>query len=269
MVPTVDFLPASYRRQREKKLRRLWHRGVLAVFLVLILAGTLQQRRTVSSRERQLQSLTVRAASLRAQLPDQAALDLQQQTSNDRAGLLALLQQGERPTRILMALHTALPRFVSLGSVRFAREKRPETRARTRPASTAASAAEAPPASPAAADFRELQQLREQAVLLVHVEGQAPGDHAIAELLQSLERTGLFRTSRLLFTGGEQIDGREVRRFALVLEVRRPQSSDEEPEVTSSQQVAQLATARVTMADDATLPSPVAKPQTSAGGTAP
>lgn len=221
MVPNVDFLPASYRRQREKKLRRMWHRAVLAVFGLLILAGTLQQRRTISNREEALAALAARTASLKNALPDKTALNEQQAASDRRAMLLALLQLEEKPTSLLSAISTSLPEFVSLSSLRLSREKNLKQALPVSP-KNAKKATEVQQPSPVEADLRQLKEQRKQTRLVIQLEGQAPDDQSIAGYLKALQQTGLFRSARLLFTDGDRMAGVPIRRFSLMLEARVP-----------------------------------------------
>ncbi|MCA9114046.1 MAG: hypothetical protein KDA79_03105 [Planctomycetaceae bacterium] len=221
MVPNVDFLPASYRRQREKKLRRVWHRAVLGVFGLLILAGTLQQRRTISNREAALATLMTRTTTLRNALPDKTELDQRQVASGHRATLLALLQLEEKPTSLLSAVSTSLPEFVSLSSLRLSREKilkqaQPPQRKKTSKPS------ELKQPSPVEIDLARLKEQRNQTRLVIQLEGQAQDDQSIARYLKSLQQTGLFRSAQLLFTDGDRMAGMPIRRFSLVLHARLP-----------------------------------------------
>ena len=227
MTPKIDFLPESYHQRRHSHQKTLWRRSLLAVFLALIIIGSLGLKGTNARLQAERDSLQANARAMHAKLGNRANFQQQIVRLDAEANVITLLRVNSSPTRVLAAISESLPRFVTLTEFRLAREKL-NTRVDS-PAAPNPTAAEAQTA-PAELDLARLRESSAETVLVASIKGLAPDDIAISKLLAALHSTGFFSDSQLLYTDQENVGELALRSFAIRLTLRRPNATAEPAE---------------------------------------
>ncbi|HID23248.1 MAG TPA: hypothetical protein EYP14_12715 [Planctomycetaceae bacterium] len=225
MVQDIDFLPASYKHERERSRKRVSRRITLIVFLSFVVAGTWQQRQNRLALEAQRDRLQMQAARMLAQLGDPAKLEEQIHRCRVEADLLAQLRLRVSATRVLAAVVCSRPKYVCLTRCVLSIDK-----GGTYPSPPAVlTSKKKPPAGPQAEPKlpteRDLQAVREEAertVQVVSVEGLAPNDLAISSYIARLHDTGLFEDVQLQYSDAYEYGEHVLRSFEISLRLRRP-----------------------------------------------
>ena len=222
IVKEIDFLPESYHTKRQQGRKKIWRRGILVVFLLIIGSSTIQQHFKQKNRESIRNRVIQRAATLVAQLEDAEALKRQIDLADAKVNLLTTLRVQVPPTRILEAITSHLPEFVTLTELHATYEKvqssNPERRKtpqnRTKPENTDEPGE--------LADVKQLISRRKETALYVSLKGVAPNDIVVARYLALLHETDVFDEALLEITEGEVYQGYRLRRFGVRLKVIRP-----------------------------------------------
>lgn len=224
MVPSIDFLPATYHVQRQREHKTLWRRMMVLFFLVLAALGTWQQRdlrRKLEARRDELQSM---AAGLLQPVQAQSSLEQQLNELETRALLLTTLGLRVPMTRVLTAITNSLPELVSLSDCH-AETGLKET-AGKKPFATSpvpvANKDKTP--SPFESDLAELRKAAELSATMLTLNGIAPDDLAISQYLVTLRETGLFERVTLSFTGQHPVREETWRKFEVRLQVKNPEA---------------------------------------------
>lgn len=223
MIQDINFLPVKYRQMRLSRQQKVWRRGILAVFLALVVAGVAGQRQTRSHLTQTRNNLRADADRLTSQLLDPQQLRDEVTRLDGQANVLACLRLRVPPTRILSAVTNTLPGFVNLTDFDMKFEPLPA-------APVAPGKQPAPSDQPTAAveqlaavkDLTTLLKERDENALFVNLGGIAPDDIAIAAYLASLQKTGVFADVTLLFTDQHAVETSNLRRFGVRLRVHKP-----------------------------------------------
>jgi len=219
MVQDVDFLPVSYRHERERGRKKISRRVVLVVFLALIVAGTHQQRKRQTSLQAQRDRMQNQATQMLSQLEDPDALRAQTHQLEVQARLLTLLRARVPPTRILTAIANGLPKYVSLTSCHVtqatSKERVPQKLASPKPDAASGSK------TPEEQDLQTLCDARDQSFVHVQLEGLAPDDLAVSSCLAALQATNLFDEVQLIYSDTQEYAETTLRSFEIHLRLRQ------------------------------------------------
>lgn len=219
MVQKIDFLPASYHQDRQKRQRRLLVRGVLLACLGLIAAATFQQRHArarLSERRDRLQS---QAQLMLQQIGSAVALRQKIDRLETRANLVTALRMQARPTRILAAVTDSLPRFVSITEFSLASAT---VGSASQPVPEASAKDAAKKLTPEQRDLQRITTESQETARFVSVQGIAPDDVAISDYLAALMAAHVFDEVTLLFTDQHRYREHSMRSFGIRLRIRRP-----------------------------------------------
>lgn len=222
MTQHIDFLPASYHRERGRKRNRMWRRALVLVSSGLVAVGSAQLWQMQNTLKQNRDRLLVNAQSLSSQLADPALLKERLRRHDVAAELLTRLELRASPTRVLHAVTRVLPEFVSLTEYRTQYEESPTSRFGR---GTQTPQPEEEATHPAEEDLRSLVGLSEGRSLIVTVQGLAPHDIAISSYLARLQDTELFDEVKLLYTDERSYGDFSMRTFGVRLEVRAPRTS--------------------------------------------
>jgi Tfp pilus assembly protein PilN len=223
-IQQIDFLPPTYLQNRLRKRKMLWHRGAAAVFLLGIIAGTIQQQRTrlaLLSRRDQAQQ---ESARMLEQLGKPEPLQEQIRRLDARANLVTYLRVRVPTTRVLAAASNHLPPYVRLTRLELKRESLPAAALTLPKPPTTSGAAKDEAKLPEQLDYEKLNAAAAETAQFVLLDGVAPDDVSIARYLAALQRDGLFADVKLLFTEEHVQFGHRLRQFGLRLKLHAPGS---------------------------------------------
>ncbi|MFM9961221.1 MAG: hypothetical protein ACKV2Q_08335 [Planctomycetaceae bacterium] len=222
MIPSIDFLPATYHVQRQRDHKARWRRVMVFLFLALVVLGTWQQRRLRFKLETRRDELQAKAQGLMQSLPAKSKVTQELNDLETKARLLTSLELRVPVTQLLFAVTKSLPELVSLSDCQ-AESGLMEISSAAAPAiKPAAIKKEKPP--PFEADLAELQQTTSRSTMLLTLNGIAPDDEAISRYLIALRETKLFERVTLAFTGQHRVLDENWRNFQIRLQVRQPQT---------------------------------------------
>ncbi len=220
MVPSIDFLPATYHLQRQREHKTLWRRMMVFFFLALAVLGTWQQRQIRHKLEVRRDELQSKAQGLMQAVPAKSKVTQELKDLETKSQLLTTLELRVPMTRVLSAVTKSLPELVSLNECQ-AEAGLMETSGATAPAiASAPISKEKPP--PFEADLTELCNATSRSTTMLTLSGIAPDDLAISKYLVALRETKLFERVTLAFTGQHQVRDENWRNFQIKLQVRQP-----------------------------------------------
>ena len=226
IVQSIDFLPASYHRTKQQNQKTVWRRALLVVALALIVTGTLRQIYVQSALKQDRDRIAKQANGMLSQLEAPQGLQKRIEFLTAQADLRAELQLQAAPTRVLHAVTSSLPPFVTVTEYHATYEtlqERVNRRNATPPAvSPVPSAAEQEAAYPEQTDLKELRTQRKTTVLTVSLKGIAPTELAVSKYLAALERTGLFEEVKPIVSEPFTYRTHLLRSFTFRLQVARP-----------------------------------------------
>ena len=221
MVQDIDFLPLSYKHDRQRRQKRISRRITLVVFLALIVAGTIQQRKTQSRLQARSVVLKTEAGRLVAQIGNPQPTRDEIRRLDVRAELITRLRLCVSPTRVLQAVASSLPQYVSLTRCNLVQADVAHRNAREKPKSS-----NTPPPNSKSPGERDLEKLIEEAqktAIVVTLEGLAPDDMAVSAYLGALQKTNLFDEIHLAYSDRTSYGEHILRGFRATLRVRRPE----------------------------------------------
>lgn len=224
MIPSIDFLPATYHVKRQREHKTLWRRMMVFFFLALAALGTWQQRQIrlkLEARRDELQSI---AEGLSQAIPSQAKLDQRMKDLETRARLLMALELRVPMTRVLSSVTGSLPDLVSLhecqAEVAASENSGIKRIVMTPPQGTA----KTEKVQPFDADLNALRETSSRTATMLTLSGIAPDDFAISQYLVALRETKLFDRVTLAFTGQHQVRDEPWRNFQVRLQVKNPET---------------------------------------------
>lgn len=228
MVHDIDFLPESYRQQRQRREKTVWRRAVLAVFLMLIVLGTFRMRDVRSDLDAQRIGLQQQANRTVAQLQDADEVRRRIEELDVKANLITHLRIQASPTRLLAVITGCLPRFVTLTDYTSAYESIASGReSNTKPPRHNSGAQSQEEESAEVLDLQALRKRDAEKALILFLEGLAPNGVDVSTYLLALERADVFDEVTLLSNDPHPLGDAQLRRFKLRLRVRRPGAIDE------------------------------------------
>ena len=222
MVPSIDFLPATYHLQRQREQKTLWRRMMVFFFLALSVLGTWQQRQLCRKLETRRDELQAKAQGLMQAMPANSKVTQELKDLETKSLLLTTLELRVPMTRVLSAVTKSLPEMVSLNECQ-AEAGLMETSGAVLPAAIPAQISkEKPP--PFEADLTELRNATGRSATMLTLSGIAPDDLAISKYLVALRDTKLYERVTLAFTGQHQVRGENWRNFQIKLQVKKPET---------------------------------------------
>ena len=224
MIQTIDFLPTSYHQKRQAHQKTLWRRGVFFVFMALIAAGAFGQWQSRLRLQTTRDGLRKQVADMTIQLAGRDALERKIEQLDCQADLIACLRVRTRPTHVLAAVVSSLPKFVTLTELRAAYDANASSA--LRPSPTDQQQTEAAQKSAAQIDLDRLKEDARQNSLFVTLAGIAPDDVAIAHYLVTLQETNTFDDVQLRYTDQYSLRDHSLREFEIRLRVRKPGSHE-------------------------------------------
>ncbi len=222
MVPQIDFLPVAYHIQRQRQHRTVWRRMMVFFFLAIAVLGTWQQRDLRKKLEARQSELQARAAGLQQYaVPQESQVQTELKGLEAQALLLTTLELRVPTTRILSALTTSLPEFVSLTdcqAIWSPLEGIAPPQAKVAVSSQAAAAK----LTPIELDLKELQSTSQRHGMVLTIHGLAPDDLEITRYLSKLHEAELFDRITLVFSSQHRIYDEPLRQFEVRLQVKHP-----------------------------------------------
>jgi Tfp pilus assembly protein PilN len=225
IVQSIDFLPTSYHRTKQQHQKTVWRRALLVVFLALIVTGTLRQFYVQSALKQDRDRIAKQANGMLSQLEDPQGIQKRIEFLTTQADLRAELQLQAAPTRVLHAVTSSLPPFVTVTEYHATYEtlqERVNRRNAIPPASPVPSGDEQEAAYPEQTDLKELRTQRNTTVLTVSLKGIAPNELAVSKYLAALEQTGLFEEVKPIVSEPFTYRTHLLRSFTFRLQVARP-----------------------------------------------
>ncbi|ADG69097.1 Fimbrial assembly family protein [Planctopirus limnophila DSM 3776] len=229
----IDFLPAGYHRDREKRLRRRWHRVVSIVFAGLVIAGTVGQWSRVSRDRTRLLHLQSSVATARAGVPEAAPLQAELDRLIEHERVIKVLEQDHSLASILDEVNGLRPPGVSLSEIHW---QNPVSTAGI--GGTGGSSASSNSGSPGRSSAtsqnsqrpeslfapgellnRTLAELAQRQPTLQLI-GLAPDHLAMANYLNALEASNNFVEVRLELSQAQQLNDLELQQFQILLKLR-------------------------------------------------
>ena len=222
MVPSIDFLPATYHLQRQREHKTLWRRMMVFFFLALSVLGTWQQRQLCRKLELRRDELQAKAQGLMQAMPAKSKVTQELKDLETKSLLLTTLELRVPMTRVLSAVTKSLPEMVSLNECQAEAGLIEISGAALAAAIPAQISKEKPP--PFEADLEELRNATSRSATMLTLSGIAPDDLAISKYLVGLRDTKLFERVTLAFTGQHQVRGENWRNFQIKLQVKKPET---------------------------------------------
>ena len=222
MVPSIDFLPATYHLQRQREHKTLWRRMMVFFFLALAVLGTWQQRQIRHKLETRREELQAKAQGLMQAVPAKSKVTQELKDLETKSLLLTTLELRVPMTRVLSAVTKSLPELVSLNECQAEAGLMDLSGAVLPAAIPAQISKEKPP--PFEADLTELRNATSRSATMLTLSGIAPDDLAISKYLVALRDTKLFERVTLAFTGQHQVRGENWRNFQIKLQVKKPET---------------------------------------------
>ncbi|HVV99184.1 MAG TPA: hypothetical protein VHB77_02520 [Planctomycetaceae bacterium] len=232
-IDDIDFLPPTYRQNRLRRQKQRWHRGIAVVFLVCLMAGSIQQWRTRAVLHGMRERLIEQGNRMSAQIGSPDALHAELQRLEGQAKLLTFLRLRPCPTRVLIALSTHLPDNITLTELNVKPEARPRPISTT-PATAKPADKSAPEKLPEEQDLDKLKASAEDTDLAVVVQGFAHDDLTLAGYLSALQREPLFTHVKLVYSDEHQLFDHKVRKFSARLLLRAPHTEAAESSVANT-----------------------------------
>jgi len=222
-VAELDFLPASYRQKIHKRQKQIWRRGILGVFLLLIIIGSLQQQRTHRQLQLQLQKLQGQVRSLLDPLDNPQQLQADIEDLDRQCNLVSQLKMRVATTRLLQAISLQRPEFVSLSDVHLEYETavQPPKSNKTTGGKQAKPQDKQESSDPFVIDLEQLRGERESQNLIVVVSGLAPNHLAVSQYMAALQQVGHFKQLRLVSNEPYVFANHKLQSFTIRLQVRR------------------------------------------------
>lgn len=222
MVPSIDFLPATYHLQRQREHKTIWRRMMVFFFLALAVLGTWQQRQFRHKLEMRREELQAKAQGLMQAVPVKSKVTQELKDLETKSLLLTTLELRVPMTRVFSAVTTSLPEMVSLNECQAETGLMESSGTALAAAIPAPVSKEKPP--PFEADLTELRNATSRSATMLTLSGIAPDDLAISEYLVALRGTKLFERVTLAFTGQHQVRGENWRNFQIKLQVKKPET---------------------------------------------
>lgn len=222
MIPSINFLPATYHVQRQREQKTLWRRMMVFFFLALAVLGTVQQRQLRRKLETRRDELQSKAQGLTQLLPVKSKQEQVLKDLETKSQLLTTLELRVPMTRVLSAVTSSLPELVSLNECQAEMGLIENSAAATPIVNLASANKEKPP--PFEADLAELRSVTSRSAKLLTLSGIAPDDLAISKYLIALRETNLFEHVSLSFTGQHQVREESWRNFQIRLQVKHPET---------------------------------------------
>lgn len=202
----VDFLPESFHRERDRR-RRVVRQAMLVVILTSSLgAGHLCARSRLTEFETYAAAVAERAAAAQGQIEEIELLNQKHASLVKQELLKQQLGMPYEPSEVLATISELMPRGVTVNSLSVSsprlkmNSQRPRGGGRKR-------------ASVTTQDGPKTQSLQ------VWIQGVAPDDVTIAEMVQRMSAHGLFSAVRLPYSRSAVFRNVQVREFRLEAEV--------------------------------------------------
>lgn len=221
MVQSIDFLPASYHRAKQQHQKKVWRRALLGVSLTLIVMGTLRPFYVQSTLIQARNRMTQQANGMLSQLEDPSTLHKRIEFLTTQANLRVGLRLHASPTRVLHAVTSSLPPFVTVTEYRATFN---EAAGRATPPAT-----EQEDAYPEQTDLKRLHAQRRTTMHTVSLKGIAPNELAVTKYLASLQKTGLFVDVKPIVSEPFTYRKHLLRSFTFHLQVARPDRHSGQP----------------------------------------
>jgi hypothetical protein len=232
IVPSIDFLPESYREDYARRRARYWQIVVVAAFLLTLPVASLFQYRVKRSVQLEIDELIQTNGKSGATAADLAAVQAELNGSEAMARLVTYLGHPWPHTQILAALVNDLPESVSLTELDIARgnldgEKPAEPSEEINPQASETKDANQPPAD---RDFNALRTANSDR-LLVHVKGNSFNLGQLHLYLGKLAKHEMFDQVDLesIATESDGSTKSDVAHFQAVLVVRRDYGDPDGP----------------------------------------
>lgn len=244
MTQCIDFLPDHYHEIQKRRQKRVFRRAALAMFLILVFVGMLEQWRQRRVIQGQIDRVAGRIGDIDRQLGTSAEVQQEIEELDRRSDLVASFRVQVATTRLLAALNECRPPHVSLAEVRMSHERvRQKAEAETGKPPARRDKQKAAPSLKQRL-VNELQQLRERRLqheLVIRIQGMAPDHLAVSEYMASLDQTGFFLEVRLVENEEVEVFGMPHQRFRCQLTVRSPSAATgSETEVTELERIATI-----------------------------
>jgi len=223
-VAELDFLPASYRQKIHKRQKQIWRRGILGVFLLLIIIGSLQQQRTHQQLQLQLETLQSQVKSLMGPLDDPQQVQADIGDLDRQCNLVSHLKMRVATTRLLEAISLQRPQFVSLSDIHLEYETavQPLKSNKTNSGKQSKQPEDQAANDPFVIDLKQLRVERQTQNLIVVVSGLAPNHLAVSQYMAALQEVGHFKQLWLVSNEPYIFAEQKLRSFTVRLHVRRP-----------------------------------------------
>ncbi|QDV32057.1 hypothetical protein Spb1_40050 [Planctopirus ephydatiae] len=223
----IDFLPAGYHRDREKRLQRRWHRVVSIVFAGLVITGTVGQWSRVSRDRTRLLHLQSSVATARAGVPEAAPLQAELDRLIEHERVIKVLEQDHSLASILDEVNGLRPPGVSLSEIHW-----------QNPVSTMGNSASSNSGHPGRSSATSQNPQRPESLFapgellnrtLAELSQRQPTlqliglalDHlAMANYLNALEASNNFVEVRLELSHVRKLNDLELQQFQILLKLR-------------------------------------------------
>ncbi|MBI5761573.1 MAG: hypothetical protein HZA46_23935 [Planctomycetales bacterium] len=224
MIPEIDFLPETYKVNRERRKRKQWRLVAMAVALVLIAVGSIRQRQICGSLTDIRNRMLSNAERMTSQVKGAPELTDELNRLDAQANVVTFLRSKLPPSRVLLVVSNSLPEHVTLTQCRASVELLPKKPgAVTGRRENSASPTDPKPAEklPAQKDLETLLKRTEETAQFLSLSGMAPDDGAIAQYLGALQESGLFSDVTLEFTNEHAVSDQSVRKFGARLRLNK------------------------------------------------
>ncbi len=229
----IDFLPAGYHRDREKRLRRRWHRVVSIVFAGLVIAGTVGQWSRVSRDRTRLLHLQSSVATARAGVPAAAPLQAELDRLIEYERVIKVLEQDHSLASILDEVNGLRPPGVSLSEIHWQNPVTTGGTGGTGGHSTSSNSGQPGRSSAITQNPQRPESLFARGELLnrtlaelsrrqptLQLIGLAPDHLAMANYLNALEASNSFVEVRLELSQVQELNELELQQFQILLKLR-------------------------------------------------
>ncbi len=222
MTNHIDFLPDSYRQSKQLQQKQVWRRGVLAVFMGIVVLGGLGQQEMILRLKQRRNHVRSNVTRLTAQIESTDELQAKKAHLESVADLVTVLRVRVLPSSVLHTMIEQLPPYVSITRLRSeVKQKAPKPNAASVKASKSTDATDGPPYE---IDLKALRERRALQNVSIQLKGIAPDDQSISLFLSRLLATGLFEDVTLLFTDRQTYRDDTIRSFEMSLRVKQPGS---------------------------------------------
>lgn len=208
----INFLPASYLYQRGQRRRSLIHLAMIGTALIAGVAFWTVQRGQTASMRREVESLEAQAQTVQQQRTASAKLLTEYKALLHQTRVQRELAQPVTQTQVLSVLGDVLPSTVTLTQVEVAAT-------RPKPASMEDAAAKPKPGSKKSAGAKAEAAASGPEYLTIRVQGVAPDDLTVANLVGTLSEHPLFGEVRLRHSRAVSLMDATVRNFEMTMRV--------------------------------------------------